>query len=50
MQEAERSDTIEKTLKIIYCIKFIYPKIYILLQLYALIPVSKAGAQSSFSI
>ena len=32
-----------------YSIKFIYPNIYILLQLYALILLSIAGAQCSFS-
>ena len=32
-----------------YSIKFIYPNIYLLLQLHALIPVSIAGAERSFS-
>ena len=48
-QEAERLDIIERTIKMIYSNKFIYPNIYILLQLYALIPVSIAGAERSFS-
>ena len=36
--------------KIIQSVKFIYPNIYILLELYALIPVSVAGVERSFSI
>ncbi|CAF1213615.1 unnamed protein product [Adineta steineri] len=41
----ERSSTINDTLKIIQPIKFFYPNIYILLELYALIPASVADAE-----
>ena len=49
IQEVQPPDTIEKTLKMIYSIKFIYQNIYILLQLCTLIPVSIADAERSFS-
>ena len=49
IQDVERPDTIEKTLKLRYSIKFLYPDSYVLLQLHALIPISIAGADRSFS-
>ncbi|CAM4847026.1 unnamed protein product [Rotaria magnacalcarata] len=48
-QEDKRPATINETLKMIQPIKLFYPNIYILFQLYALIPVSIAGAERSFS-
>jgi len=50
MQQNERPSTIDETLKIMQPIKLFYPNIYILFQLYALIPVSVAGAERSFSV
>ncbi|CAF1228488.1 unnamed protein product [Rotaria sordida] len=50
MKENERPSTIIETLKIMQPIKSFYPNIYILLQIYALIPVSVAGAERSFSV
>jgi hypothetical protein len=50
MKENQRPSTIDETLKIMQPIKLFYPNIYILFQLYALIPVSVAGAERSFSV
>ncbi len=49
MQEDEQPTTIGETLKMIQPIKIFFPNIYILLQIYGLIPVSVAGAERSFS-
>lgn len=50
MKEYQRPTTIEEALTIMQPIKLFYPNIYILFQLYALIPVSVAGAERSFSV
>jgi hypothetical protein len=50
MKENQRPSTIDETLKIMQPIKLFYPNIYILFQLYALIPVSVTGAERSFSV
>ena len=49
MKKDERPSTINETLKMIKPIKLFYPNIYILLELYAFIPVSTADAERSFS-
>jgi hypothetical protein len=49
IQEDKRPVTINETLKMIQPIKLFYPNIYILLQIYARIPISIAGAERSFS-
>ena len=50
MKEIERPDTIQQSLKMMQSIKQFYPNIYVLYQLYGLIPVSIAGAERSFSL
>ncbi|CAF1557109.1 unnamed protein product [Adineta ricciae] len=50
LKENERPNKIIETLEFIQSIKFFYPNIYILLQIYALIPVSVASAERSFSV
>ena len=50
MKETERPDTIQQSLKMMQSIKQFYPNIYVLYQLYGLIPVPIAGAERSFSL
>ncbi|CAF3454261.1 unnamed protein product [Rotaria socialis] len=50
MKENERPSIIVETLKIMQPVKSFFPNIYILIQIYALIPVSVAGAERSFSV
>lgn len=49
MPEEKRPTTISETLQMMQSVKSFYPNIYILFQLYGLIPVSIAGAERSFS-